>query len=271
MSLPVWVTVAASALSAGAAAAVTAVYLGRRGKRFERERERAREEEGLAFLGTVVTGLAHEVRNPLSTLRMHLQLLEEEWADPITERERRGHKRIGDLLRETKRIEDVLNSFLRFAGRRELSIESVPLAAMLRELLAFLAPRIEEGGLRIDLRVPEDLPSVPADPGLLRQAFLNVLLNACEASPRGGLIEVRAQAARKGLVDVSIRDHGGGIPAPHRDRIFEVYFSTKPGGTGLGLPVARQIVERHGGAIRAESPPDGGALFAISLPTERPA
>lgn len=232
-------------------------------------RERAaradREKEREALVGTIATGMAHELRNPLSTLTMNLQLLKEDWDRPVTEREQRGARKLEVLLRETRRLETVLNDFLRFAAGHKLNLDRVDLNALAGELLDFVQSRAERSGIRLRRDFAPTLPRVDADANLLRQSLLNLLINAQEAMPTGGDITVRTVAA-DGQVRLSVQDTGPGIPPENLARIFEIYFSTKPSGTGLGLPMARKIVAEHGGTLSVDSVPGRGATFTISLP-----
>jgi len=223
-----------------------------------------RQEEQAALVGTIAAGLAHEIRNPLSTLRMNLQLLREDWADPITEREQKGKKRIDVLLRETERLENVVSDFVRFAAGHALKLEPTLLNPLAGELLDFVAPQAERAGIAIKRDFDPALPPVDADPNLLRQAMVNLLMNALQAVQRGGRVEVRTRSSPDGVA-FSVRDDGAGIPAEHRDRIFSLYFSTKPGGTGLGLPMVKKIVEEHQGRVEVESAPGRGSTFTIWL------
>ena len=228
------------------------------------EQDRARQEEQGALVGTIASGIAHEIRNPLSTLRMNLQLLREDWADPITEREQKGLKRIDVLLRETARLENVVSDFVHFASGHALRLQKTDLNDLAGELLDFLAPQAERARVRLHRDFARPLPSVDADPNLLRQALLNLLVNAQQVMPSGGDLTVRT-AENGRFVRLSVRDTGPGIPPEHREKIFNLYFSTKPGGTGLGLPMVKKIVEEHGGEMEVESVPGQGATFTICL------
>ncbi len=233
--------------------------------RFLREAKRQREEEQAALMSTLAGGLAHEVRNPLSTISMNLQLLREEWSVPITEREQRSRKRIDVLLREVKRLEEVVHEFLAFSAGHKLTLTPVQLQELLGELLDSLAPQAERSNIRLRRTFSGSLPRVDADVGLLRSAILNLLVNAHQAMPRGGEIEV-ATAADEKEVRVVVRDTGEGIEPEHLDKIFNLYFSTKPGGTGLGLPMAKRIIEEHSGSIDVRSRRGEGTSFILHLP-----
>jgi len=216
-------------------------------------------------MNTLAAGFAHEIRNPLSTLNMNLQLLQEEWENPITEREKKSRKKIDVLLREAKRLEDMLNDLLRFAAGHELRLASLPLNDLVKELLELLAPQIEQSRIRVTQKLDPNLPAIQCDENLLRGALFNILTNAQQAMPKGGNIEVRTQRNGRHIL-LSIRDSGKGIPPEDLDKIFHLYFSTKPGGTGLGLPLAKRIIEEHGGQIEVESRPGEGTTFLVRLP-----
>ena len=230
----------------------------------EAEARVQREEEQNALMGTVAAGIAHEIRNPLSTLRMHLQLLREDWENPITEREQKGRKRIDVLLRETERMEAVVSGLVRFAAGHAPRLEKTNLNALAGELLDFLGPQAERSRIKLIREFARDLPTVEVDPNLIRQAILNLLVNAQQVLPSGG--EIRVRTAENGqYVRLSVADNGPGIPAEHREKIFNLYFSTKPGGTGLGLPTVKKIVEEHQGKIEVETEVNKGTTFTICL------
>jgi len=252
-------------LAGAAAGAGLAIFFERRARAEREERERQRAEEDLHnIVGTMAAGIAHEIRNPLSTLRMNLQLLREDWENPITEREQKGRKRIDVLLRETERMESVVSDFVRFAAGHALRLEPTNLNSLTGELLDFLAPQAERSHIRLIRDFDKDLPPVQADPNLIRQAVLNLLVNAQQVLPTGG--EIRIRTVENGqYVKLSVSDNGPGIPSEHREKIFNLYFSTKPGGTGLGLPMVKKIVEEHQGRIEVETELKKGTTFTICL------
>jgi len=247
---------------AGAAAALSRAQKER--KQREVEERKRRDEELHSLVGTMASGIAHEIRNPLSTLRMNLQLLREDWENPITEREQKGRKRIDVLLRETERMESVVSDFVRFAAGHALRLEPTNLNALTGELLDFLAPQAERSRIRLVRDFARDLPLVQVDPNLIRQALLNLLVNAQQVLPSGG--EIRVRTVENGeYVKLSVADNGPGIPSEHREKIFNLYFSTKPGGTGLGLPMVKKIVEEHHGVIEVETELKKGTTFTLCL------
>lgn len=239
---------------------------------FAREKERARdaarrenEDAQAGLLGQLASGLAHEIRNPLSTLSMNLQLLREDWSDPVSEREQRGAKKLDVILREIQRLDRILEDLLRFSAGHKLRLERVNVNALVDELLDFFTPQAEKAKVRLLRMLAKEAPTVEADPNLLRQVILNLLLNALQAMPDGGQIAVTTATAPDS-VSIGVTDTGPGIPPDRLEKIFNLYYSTKPGGTGLGLPMAKKIVEQHRGRLIVTSPQNLGTSFMISLP-----
>ncbi len=227
--------------------------------------------QGLAFLGAVAGGLVHEIRNPLSTLSLNLQLMEEEVADEGGPRAPRLLDRIGTLRREITRLEDILNDFLRYAGMRRLDLAEVDLNRVIEETVGFFAP--ECSSVKVDLAFYPDprLPLIRLDERLVKQALMNLLINALQAMEgrAGGQIFVRTRLeGERARVDVI--DGGSGIPEDIRERVWDVYFSSKQGGTGLGLPTARRIAEEHGGSLAFVTEVGKGTDFVLLLPLRGP-
>lgn len=242
--------------------------------------EQVREQSELIVeLSAAAGGLAHEIRNALSTVRMNLQMLDEDWGEldrsdkPVPpealDAARRSRQRVGTLLRETKRLESILDDFLQFITRRKLNVESADLNHVLADLVEFFRPQAEAAG--VDLRLSGTAGPLPCrlDVNLIKQAVLNLMINAQQAMVGGGQIEMRLSRSADGAAArLEVADSGPGIPADRINRIFEAYFSTKKGGTGLGLTLARQIVNEHGGTISVKSSPAAGTCFVITLPLE---
>jgi signal transduction histidine kinase len=230
----------------------------------------------LVELSAIAGGLAHEIRNSLSTLRVNLQLLDEDWqggdsrpdGDSIDAREvsRRSRGRIGTLLKESKRLEGILDDFLQFVNRRELKIQSCELNGLIGELADFYRPQAQVHGIELSI-VTRGRPLVCGlDVNLIKQAILNLLINAQQAMGDGGQITIQIGDAGDATARIDVIDNGPGIPAAEQARIFQAYFSTKKRGTGLGLSMARQIVREHGGRIHVHSDPPHGTCFTILLP-----
>ncbi|HEX8341699.1 MAG TPA: ATP-binding protein [Tepidisphaeraceae bacterium] len=229
--------------------------------------ERARAAERLAELGTLTAGLAHEIKNPLSTVQLNLQLLQEDLQQ--TGCSPRVTTRLTTVTREATRLRDILDSFLRYAGRIELQRERVNLDLLLEELVDFLAPQAQLGRVRLR-HIPAAEPVVAdADPRLIKQAALNLMLNALQAMPGGG--ELIVDAGREdGAVTLSVTDTGPGIALEEQGRIFQAYVTRKKGGTGLGLPMTQRIAREHGGAVELQSEVGKGSRFTIKLPAAKP-
>lgn len=216
-------------------------------------------------LASLAGGLAHEIKNPLSTLSLNLQLLAEDFGQPESQRERRALQKIETLQRECKRLETILDDFLRFARVSDLAFEPTSVNRIVEEVIEFFAPQVTQSNavLRTDLR--PDLPPVRIDRDSFKQALLNLLLNGLQAMTGGGELIVRTRA-EQGRVCVDVIDTGPGIPADAADKIFKPFFSTRKGGSGLGLPTTRRIIEAHQGELAVASEPGKGTSFTIRLP-----
>jgi signal transduction histidine kinase len=250
-------------LGAGAAALFAWSRLGR----VRRAERRARDAERLAVLGGLAGGLAHEIKNPLSTLNINLQLLEEDLERAHDASNGKYLMRLRTLRREVRRLEEVLEDFLRYARPHELKLESADVNRLLDEMLDFVTPEATQSGVRISRAFAGDLGAVRVDSAQLKQAFLNIVINAKQAMPSGGELMVRTRrVSRPAGIEVDFTDTGVGIPPEDLLRIWDVYFSTKEKGTGLGLPPARRIVEEHGGSIRVHSEVGKGTCFTVFLP-----
>lgn len=249
---------------------------------------RARTAERLAEIGTMTSGLAHEIKNPLSTIGLNAQLIQEDLRDVAQslpdEPETQDHigriqRRFDSLTRETHRLRDILEDFLRFAGRMKLDLAPADINDMVNELSDFFSAQANASGLHIRTQLASDPLTAPADVSLLKQALLNLLINASQAmvdarnanQPHGGANELllRTESVRvlnQNEVRIHVTDTGPGIARDQQDKIFQPYFSTKRGGTGLGLPTARRIIEEHHGSLTFISEPGRGTDFTISLP-----
>lgn len=260
-------------LLGGAISLVIAGVLVRRGVVRAREAERrALGAERMAELGGMTSGLAHEIKNPLSTIGLNAQLLAEaiEDSDLDPDDKHRLVRRIGTLHRETDRLRDILDDFLQFAGELRLHIEPVDLNVLVAELIDFLSPQVEREGVRLRSELCPGELIMPVDAGRLKQALLNLMLNAVQAmagtdAAQRELIVRTSTDGADALIHVI--DTGGGMDDATMARIFEPYFSTKSGGSGLGLPTTRRIVEAHGGRLEVHSEPGRGTDFAVVLET----
>jgi signal transduction histidine kinase len=230
-----------------------------------REERQARIRTGrLAELGALLAGFAHEVRNPLSTIGLNLQLVLEDFKDADTPRDRRTHKRLATVEAEVRRLQKILDEFLSFARAPEPRLRPADLDQHLQQVVDFHAAAMQERSISLRF-YPGRTGAVPIDWDHLQAAVVNLLRNAAEAMPQGG--EILVSTARDGD-DVLVRviDTGAGIPPDVQPRIFDPYFSTKKTGTGLGLPTVRRVVEEHGGTLTFTSEPGKGTQFTLRLP-----
>ena len=235
-------------------------------RRIQRLQVRAKRAERLAELGTLTGGLAHEIKNPLSTIQLNLQLLQEDLT-PDNPAYSRVINRLRVCERETGRLREILDDFLRYAGKIELQRTKVELNRICEDLVDFFWPQAQLGRVQLRLkRAPTDV-NVMADDRLLKQAMLNLLLNGVQAMPNGGeLILAVSDGSDEAIVDVI--DTGSGIEPEVISRIFDAYYSTKKSGTGLGLAMTRRIAEEHGGRVSVTSEVGKGSDFSLHLPKE---
>jgi signal transduction histidine kinase len=249
--------IVALALAAGAGA-----MLYRRLQVWER---RAIQAERLAEIGSLTGGLAHEIKNPLSTVQLNLQLLREDLT-PDNPTYSRLISRLDTVHRETTRLREILDDFLRYAGRIELDRKPTHLNELLEELCDFFLPQAQLQRVQLRLRKHEPPVVAHVDPKLIKQAVLNLLINGLQAigDAGGELIMALSVHGRSAVIDVI--DTGPGIEPDKLARIFQAYYTTKKGGTGIGLAMARRIAEEHDGAISVRSEVGKGSIFSITMP-----
>jgi signal transduction histidine kinase len=238
----------------------------------------------LAALGRLSAGVAHEVKNPLNAMMIHLELLRQQFASrraaaprlvvagagttdvsvpAVDQNEAIQHVEV--IANEIRRLDEVVQGFLKFSRPEDLKLQPVSLAALFDEVIAIIRPEAERAGVQTTLEC-DGAPDVNGDPAMLRQAFLNLALNACQAMPEGGALRMRCEAARGRRVAVSFSDTGVGINPEHLQRIFDLYFTTRQKGSGIGLSMVYRTVQMHDGEIEVESTPGSGTTFRVLLP-----
>src|SRR5258706_11755431 len=233
---------------AGASAGAISLY-----RRMLSSERRARQAERLAELGTLTGGLAHEIKNPLSTVQLNLQLLQEDLS-PDNPAYSRIVNRLNLVHRETSRLRDILDDFWRYAGKLEVERKTVDLNQLVEELVDFFTPQAQLHKVQARCKPSTERVEVSADPRLLKQAVLNLMLNAVQAmsdsnGDRGGELIVSA-SKHDGEAIIDVIDTAGGIAPDALAQIFDPYYSTKKGGTGLGLAMPRRIGGEHGGRVK---------------------
>jgi PAS domain S-box-containing protein len=214
----------------------------------------------LATMGQVTAAVAHEIRNPLSTIGGFARAIVRDPGE--TERNQANAKII---VEEVDRLEELLSNLLDFSRPDTIAEQRVALWPLVQSVLDLTAEDRERAGVTLETQAAPDLPEVDLDPHQFRQVLLNLLRNAVEAMPEGGTLTVRAERTSRG-VELSIQDTGAGVPEQSLEHIFDKFFTTKPTGTGLGLALVRRILDAHGAQIEVESVPNQGATFTITLP-----
>jgi signal transduction histidine kinase len=242
----------------------------------------------LAALGRLMAGVAHEVKNPLNAMTIHLELLRNKLArlqreEPVAagaagaggDRTARLAARASEIdvarhvdiiTNEIRRLDEVLNGFLRFARPDELKLQPIQLAAIISDVATTVTPEAMRMGVTLKQECPRDLPEVNADPAMVRQALLNLALNGCQAMPEGGTLRIACRPASGRRVEIDVEDTGVGIPPEHLQKIFDLYFTTKEKGSGIGLSMVYRIVQLHDGEVEVQSTPGSGTRFRLVFP-----
>jgi signal transduction histidine kinase len=247
----------------------------------------------LTALGRLSAGVAHEVKNPLNAMMIHLELLRQKLSGgrPALRAAARAETaaaagavggavatvappadltgaldHVSVISNEIKRLDQVLQGFLRFTRPEDLRLQPVDPAALLEEVARVIQGEAPASGVRVEVHAPPTVPDVNGDAGMLRQAILNLALNACQAMPEGGVLRFAARGVSKSRVELSVEDTGTGIQPEHLQRIFDLYFTTRPKGTGIGLSMVYRTVQLHDGDIEVQSTPGVGTTFRVLIP-----
>jgi signal transduction histidine kinase len=235
----------------------------------------------LVALGRLTAGIAHEVKNPLNAMMIHLELLRTKIrsgtlvaAGPAGLVPNGRAEAVEDAVlqhvqiieSEIRRLDQVVQGFLKFTRPEDLRLQPVRLTTLFDELLPIVAPEADKHNVRVVVDCPADTPPVNGDAAMLRQAFLNLAINACQAMPDGGTLRLRCAPTPRARVEIRVEDTGVGIPPEHLGRIFDLYFTTKDHGTGIGLSMVYRIVQMHDGEVEVQSTPGRGTTFTILLP-----
>jgi signal transduction histidine kinase len=239
----------------------------------------------LAALGRLMAGVAHEVKNPLNAMTIHLELVKRklsmrqpvaagagvpsnpgpgpgQTAPPSVDID----KHLNTIGQEIRRLDEVVVGFLKFARPDELMLQPVSLAELVSDVATTVAPEADRFKVTMKVDCPQDLPRINADPGMLRQALLNLALNACQAMPDGGSLRMSCRAAPRKRVEIEVEDTGMGIPPENLNKIFDLYFTTKEKGSGIGLSMVYRIVQLHDGDVEVQSTPGRGTKFKLVFP-----
>ncbi|MBN4052748.1 hypothetical protein JYU07_00535 [Roseiflexus sp. AH-315-K22] len=273
------------------AALVSRVYVDRQIRRVRAAERRARSAQRMAELGAMTGGLAHEIKNPLSTIALNAQLLGESIEELDVDEHERGRlvRRTAALVREVERLRGILTDFLEYAGEIKLHRTPTDLNTVVDELVDFFLPQAERHGVRLRADLAQSPVVASIDVGHVKQAVLNLLLNAVQAMAtvdadvRSRDLIIRVERVREVEHDergepgergefavIHVTDTGPGMDEAMAVRVFEPYFTSKSGGSGLGLPTARRLIEQHEGRIEVHSEVGQGTDFALFLPLSVP-
>jgi signal transduction histidine kinase len=246
----------------------------------------------LVALGRLTAGIAHEVKNPLNAMMIHLELLRTKIRSTVSAALQPepvaaaggtlglGPSRAAALPApvqgalehveiiesEIRRLDEVVQGFLKFTRPEDLRLQPVRVAGLFEEILPIIETEASKHGVRVATDVSVSTPSVNGDAAMLRQAFLNLAINACQAMPQGGSLRLVASPASRQRVEIRVEDTGVGIKPEHLSRIFDLYFTTKERGTGIGLSMVYRIIQMHDGEIEVQSTPGRGTTFRVRLP-----
>lgn len=242
----------------------------------------------LMALSRLTAGVAHEVKNPLNAMTIHLELLRQKLtaglgrarrpsSTLLQEGEEAGSvvaaadlagalRHAGVIADEIKRLDQVLQGFLKFTRPEELKLQPVDVRTLVNEVSELVEADAHQASVRVIVDCPADAPHVNVDPGMMRQALLNLAINACQAMPEGGALRIACATARDTRVQISVTDTGVGIKPEDLNRIFDLYFTTKEQGSGIGLSLVYRIVQMHDGEVEVESAPGRGTTFKLLTP-----
>jgi signal transduction histidine kinase len=228
------------------------------------EDERGAEEDP-PLVEAIAAGIAHEVRNPLNALQINLGILEQELSEILPDRKSHVFEVVGKIANELRSLDAFVTEFLRYARPPRLKLETVAVGPLLRDLTTFIGPECARKGVSLTLAVAGGPQTVVADAFQVKHAILNLVLNALQATPGGGSITIEAGGDAQALA-IEVRDTGEGVAEEILPRVFDAFFTMREGGTGLGLPIARRIVEAHGGTLAVRSREGEGTVAALTLP-----
>jgi signal transduction histidine kinase len=217
----------------------------------------------LKLLGRFTSSIAHEIKNPLTGIAAGVQYLAKRTRPGVTEADT-----VNFILTEIARLDRIVDDLYKIARPPHLTLKPTSMNQVIAKSIFCLSEDIARKRLRLEQRLAEDPQTFEADPERLQQVMINIIKNAVEASPENGLVEI-ATSIDQARLTVRVKDSGPGVSGADSDRIFEPFYSTKKGGTGLGLCISQAILEEHGGRILVESPPGGGACFVMELPLKR--
>ncbi len=223
----------------------------------------------LAALSRLTAGVAHEIKNSLHAMNIHLELVKQDLgggprAEPVDRQAAVEH--VGVIATTIRRLDEMLQGLLKFTRPEELKLQEVALGSIVDAMMPIVDAEARKTGVDVSVDCPGDLPMLRADPAMLQQALLNLALNACQAMPGGGRLRIAGRAIRGRSVEIVVEDTGAGIAPEYLDKIFNLYFTTRQGGSGIGLSMVYRTIQLHDGEIEVQSSPGKGTAFRITLP-----
>lgn len=224
--------------------------------------EQLRRADRLSALGELSAGMAHEIRNPLGSIKGAVEILKDDYTPDDAK-----YEFIGILLKETDRLNRIVQEFLGFSRPKQPEFRQADLNEAIESVLTLTTQEARKAGVKIDKKLDPDIGKRSLDAGMLKQAFLNLVLNAIQAMPNGGVLTVESRL-ESDAIEVKIVDTGVGIPEGDRKKLFSPFFTTKKSGTGLGLAITYRIIENHRGRIDVASEQGKGTTFTVKLPIE---
>lgn len=228
-----------------------------------------RDENRLSQWGALAGGLAHEIKNPLSTMNISLQLLEEDLRQRPQVSSAKLLPRVELLVSEVQRLQRIVNDFLKLAKAPELDLKERDVNTLVESIQRFVLPEFERQHVDLVTQVDRSAGPIRVDQDLVRQALLNIIRNALQAMPDGGTLTIQTRASTD-VFRIEFIDTGKGMEPGVQSRVFDGFFSTRPGGTGIGLAITRQIIQLHGGDVTCDSAPGRGSRFVVTLPVNGP-
>jgi two-component system sensor histidine kinase HydH len=242
---------------------LVAIVLGFVSSREKARQKALRESESLAAMGRAISGVAHDIKTPLTAIGGFTRRVQKTLSQEDPNREK-----LDVVINETKRLEAMVREMLDFSGPLSLNLQSTDPVGLLRASLAVIEDEALRCKVNLEISLGQDLPNVELDPVRMEQVLINLAMNALQVSAEGGTVVI-AVCRRAGELILDIVDRGPGIPRGNKEKIFRPFFTTRKGGTGLGLPIVQKIVDAHGGTVRVLENPGGGVTFQVALPIDR--
>jgi signal transduction histidine kinase len=218
----------------------------------------------LTTFARITAGIAHEVKNPINATVIHLELLKQQLASTTIDRAS-VDEHVAIIDAQMHRLDEVVQGFLKFIRPEELKLERTSITSLVEAIQPIIAAEADRNGVQLTIEIPRDLPQIRVDAGVIQQALLNLAINACQAMPHGGRLRLAGEVVGH-RVAITCEDTGSGIPPEQLDKVFNLYFTTKEGGSGIGLSMVARAVELHDGEIEVQSTPGHGATFRVLLP-----